>query len=51
MTEEIVREPVPLFVTVTIMAALDTPWLVAGKVTELDESETEGAAGVVGGAE
>jgi hypothetical protein len=41
----------PLFVTVTIMDALDTPWVVAGKVTELDESETEGAAGVVGGAE
>jgi hypothetical protein len=50
-TEEIVSAPIPLFVTVIIMGALEAPWLVAGKVTETDESVTEGFGGVVGGAE
>jgi hypothetical protein len=30
------------------MDALETPWLVAGKTTELEESVTEGAGGVEG---
>jgi hypothetical protein len=33
------------------MGALDAPWVVAGKVTELEDSITEGVGGVACGAE
>ena len=49
--EEMVSAPVPLLVTVTVMGPLLAPWLMAGKVTEFEESVTEGAGGVAGGAE
>lgn len=44
-TEEMVRAAVPLLVTVTVWGALAAPWLMAAKVTVLDESVTEGVAG------
>jgi len=45
--EEMVRAPVPLLVTVIVMGELEAPWLMAGKVRELEESVTEGVAGGV----
>ena len=44
-TVEIVREPVPVLVTVTVIGPLLAPWEMAGKVTVLEESITLGVLG------